>query len=280
MFASSDHNENIFNIIPPKFQSMPKQPMHRSSSSGKLPPTASTFHQYKGGLPSNSNIAGDAVGKPVTDKAHAGFGMQMGSYKNNPNAYMKKMAKSYSVPGLAEVKRTNPDQLKPKTLHPSSKAGGGPPRRDEIPVMNLVTSKNFIVANAVETILAAPKKVTEGAKDYLKKEDYGKVPKYLNHIRNDIEAEYDYIRQLEQQRMDDDGPQVRDMDEQERQHIINGLKAKWESVNTDYQGGTHVTSLDTMGKKKRKEKHEAELAQIEKDIEKMSKRGIHIDQNA
>merc|ERR1719149_224438 len=101
------------------------------------------------------------------------------------------MAKSYSVPGLAEVKRTNPDQLKPKTLHPSSKAGGGPPRRDEIPVMNLVTSKNFIVANAVETILAAPKKPAQS------KEDYGKVPKYLSQIKNDINDEYEYIRQLQ-----------------------------------------------------------------------------------
>lgn len=31
-------------------------------------------------------------------------------------------------------------------------------------------------------------------KDYLKKEDYGKVPKYLQHIKQDIETEYQYIR--------------------------------------------------------------------------------------
>merc|ERR1712187_985962 len=111
---------------------------------------------------------------------------------------------------------------------------GGVPRHDEAPVMNLVTSKNFIVANAVETILAAPKKVSEGAKDYLHKEDYGKVPKYLSHIKKDIESEYDYIRQLQAQQEDMQRPSVRPLDEQERSSLIEGLKAKWEQVNTEY----------------------------------------------
>merc|ERR1719335_1177908 len=99
--------------------------------------------------------------------------------------------------------------------------------------MNLVSSKNFVVANAVETILAAPKKPAQGAKDYLHKEDYGKVPKYLNHIKQDIDAEYEYIRQLQAQEDD------------EKNGLIMGLKAKWEAVNTDYQATTHLTKLDT-----------------------------------
>lgn len=50
------------------------------------------------------------------------------------------------------------------------------------PIMNLVTSKNFIVANAVEAILAAPKKVPNNDMDFLNKEDFGKVPPYLTKI--------------------------------------------------------------------------------------------------
>jgi len=53
------------------------------------------------------------------------------------------------------------------------------PLRDEKPIMGLVSDKNFIVSNAVENILAAPKLPTSGNKDYLKKKNYGKVPKYL-----------------------------------------------------------------------------------------------------
>lgn len=143
--------------------------------------------------------------------------------------------------------------------------------------MNLVTSKNFIVANAVEVILAAPKKLPEGSRDYLKKEDYGKIPKYLSHIKKDIDAEYEYIRQLQQQREQEEADRMRPLLEDERHHLIEGLKTKWESVNTAYQGGTHITKLDTMGKMKRKERHEAELSQIEKDIEKLSKKNIIIN---
>merc|ERR1719456_97213 len=110
----------------------------------------------------------------------------------------------------------------------------GPPARDEKPVMNLVTSKNFIVANAVETILAAPKKLPEGSKDYLGKDDYGKVPKYLQFIKKDIEAEYDYIRQLQAQEEEARNSEVRQLSDDERQGLIDGLKAKWEQVNTEY----------------------------------------------
>ena len=53
------------------------------------------------------------------------------------------------------------------------------PKMDEKPIMGLVSDKNFIVSNAVENILAAPKLPVSTDKDYLKKKNYGKVPKYL-----------------------------------------------------------------------------------------------------
>jgi hypothetical protein len=53
------------------------------------------------------------------------------------------------------------------------------PKKDEKPIMGLVSDKNFIVSNAVENILAAPKLPVNNNKDYLKKNTYGRVPKYL-----------------------------------------------------------------------------------------------------
>jgi len=143
--------------------------------------------------------------------------------------------------------------------------------------MNLVSSKNFIVSNAVETILAAPRKTSKGAKDYLHKEDYGKVPKYLDHIKQDIDAEYEYIRQLQAQEEEQRNSQTRLLTDEEKHGLMQGLKAKWEMINTDYQAITHLTVLDTMGKVKRKEKYEAQLAQTEKDIEKLNKKNIYVD---
>merc|ERR1719265_2744049 len=124
------------------------------------------------------------------------MGQAPGSARSNPTDYMKRNAKTTTVQTLKEVKRNQPNLLQPSELKPKLKPDV--PKKTDLPAMNLVTSKNFVVANAVETILAAPKKVSQGAKEYLSKEDYGKVPKYLKHIDNDIDAEYNYIASLQQ----------------------------------------------------------------------------------
>merc|ERR1719460_998374 len=202
------------------------------------------------------------------------MGKPPGALRSVPSDYMKKNAATSKVQTLNEVKKAQPHLLQPTELKPKLKPDV--PKTSDMPVMNLVTSKNFVVANAVETILAAPKKVTSAAKDYLQKDDYGKVPKYLKNIQNDIEAEYDYIRMLQEQEEQEAASQHRTMPEGERIAILNGLKAKWEAVNTEFQGAAHLTVLDSSGKIYRKEKWESQLAQIEKDIEKLNKKNIVI----
>merc|ERR1719337_749965 len=137
------------------------------------------------------------------------MGKPRGTLKSNPSDYMKKNNATSKVQTLSEVKRTQPSLLQPSELKPKLKPDV--PKTSDMPVMNLVTSKNFVVANVVETILAAPKKVSQGAKDYLSKEDYGKVPKYLKNIKQDIDAEYEYIQQLQE------------MEEQEQNSHSRGL---------------------------------------------------------
>jgi len=51
-------------------------------------------------------------------------------------------------------------------------------------------------------------------------------------------------------------------------------------VHRQYQEITHVQKMDTIGLKKKKEGCEAELAQLEKDIEKLSKNYIFVDTTA
>merc|ERR1719213_604265 len=154
------------------------------------------------------------------------MGKAPGALRNVPNDFMKKNANTTKVQTLTEVKRAAPHLLQPSELKPKLKPDV--PKTSDMPVMNLVTSKNFVVANAVETILAAPKKVTSQAKDYLSKEDYAKVPKYLKNIKQDIQAEYDYIRMLQEQEEQEMASQMRQLPEDEKQQLISGLKAKWE----------------------------------------------------
>lgn len=67
------------------------------------------------------------------------------------------------------------------------------------------------------------------------------------------------------------------LDEQERNELIAALKKKWEVVHKEYQTLTHKGKLDTLGIKNKKESCEKELAQLEKDIAKLSKNFIFVD---
>jgi hypothetical protein len=254
------HGESIYNIVPPKEIEQQKLPMYRSQHNPLLPPTNTSFGGAQTSHPVCMNIAGDTRGRIVPTKAGRTFGQPKGSYSSLPNNYMKKNSSTSKIQTLSEVRRSAPNLLQPSSL--KAKLKPDVPKTSDAPVMNLVTSKNFVVANAVETILAAPKKVTTQAKDYLNKDDYGKVPKYLKNIKNDIEAEYDYIRMLQEQEEEEAASQHRTMPEEERIAILNGLKAKWEAVNTEFQGAAHLTVLDSSGKIYRKEKWESQLAQI------------------
>lgn len=57
-----------------------------------------------------------------------------------------------------------------------------------------------------------------------------------------------------------------------RQSIINGLKLNWEDLHHQYQGLSVVT--DTAPKKARKESLEAQMKQLERDIETMEKHKV------
>lgn len=179
------------------------------------------------------------------------------------------------MPSLPEIKHNKPELLQPSKLRTKNKPQI--PKLEDKPIMNLVSGKNFVVANAVEVILAAPKRPSMTSKDYLHKEDYGMVPRYLKSIKKDIAAEYEYMRQM--QSPEEESP-VRLMTDDEKAGLMQGLKAKWEMVNSEYQSITHMTKLDTVGKVKRKEGYEAELAQIEKDIEKLNRKTIFVDRSS
>lgn len=271
-FDPYDHGESIYNIIPPTEVKQEKPPMYRSRHKPTVPPSCSTFGTEGSSHPLSKNMAGELNERLVPSKACRTMGKAPGTSKNAPTDYMKSGTRVGKVAPLKDVKEAQPHLLKPTQLKPKLKPDV--PRKEEVPVMNLVTSKNFVVANAVEAILAAPKKVSQGAKEYLHKEDYGKVPKYLKHIKSDIEAEYDYIRQLQQSEAEAISSQLRPLGEEERLALIEGLKKKWETVNSEYQASTHLTKLDSIGKIKRKEKCEAEIQQIEKDIERLNRRNI------
>jgi len=64
--------------------------------------------------------------------------------------------------------------------------------------------------------------------------------------------------------------------EDEREELLEALKAKWDDVNEEYQKLAHQTistSNATIGQVRKKEQCERQLDQLEKDIERLSKKG-------
>jgi len=190
--------------------------------------------------------------------------------------YLKKHEKEPQLPQKEAFKY--PDDSRKKPAVPTNK---------DTPLMGLKTTKNFISTNAVENITAVPKLPAKKFVDtrggdtqnlipsgyepvYVHKKDFGEVPVYLSKRKEEVkraQEEYDqYI--AEQIRR----TALRQLTPEERQAIVDGLKANWEDIQDQYQGLSVVT--DTAPKKNRKERMEAQMKQLERDIEMFDKHKI------
>jgi hypothetical protein len=120
--------ESIYNLIPtPQFR--PEKPsLYRSQTDGRVAPG-----QFELGV--------------KTKKPHATFGKPNGASTNRPDTFTRAHGKEPVLP-----EPTKPTKSKEKTKPPVPKA-------NEKPVMGLSSNKNYITANAVETILSKPQKV-------------------------------------------------------------------------------------------------------------------------
>ena len=101
-------------------------------------------------------------------------------------------------------------------------------------------------------------------------QDFGKTPEYLSRRKDEMrkaQEEYDaYVAEHFRRGA------MRKLTEEERNEILGGLKANWEYLHHEYQGLSVVT--DTAPKKNRKERMEAEMKQLERDIETIEKHRV------
>lgn len=101
-------------------------------------------------------------------------------------------------------------------------------------------------------------------------QEFGDVPAYLIKRKEEIaraQGEYDaYVAESFRRGA------MAQLGEQERAAILNGLKYNWEQLHHEYQGLSVVT--DTAPKKAHKERMEAEMKQLERDIEIIEKHNV------
>ena len=124
-----------------------------------------------------------------------------------------------------------------------------------------------MTSNAVDVILAPARRRAPQPSRYIDKADFGKIPKYIERIKKDIEKENHQRMKLQEESDAAERAKRRLFTREEREAVIADLKARWTRVNSDYQRMTHMTVLDTIGKVHRKEKYESELKQLEGDME-------------
>ena len=201
-----------------------------------------------------------------------------------PGRYPPPDTKNFLKKQEKESKKTTVNDLEGDLARKSREMARKPavPRRDERPVMGSKTEKNFIKSNAIENINANAKKSEPKYVDapsgsthplvpsglvpkYVVKKEYGKVPGYLEKRKEEqtlAQESYDQFV-LEQQK----SGALKQLSEKDRQAVIEGLKKNWEDLYKQYQGLSVVT--DTAPKKARKERLEADMKRLEKDIEVM-----------
>ena len=141
---------------------------------------------------------------------------------------------------------------------------------------NKCTLNNNDNSDNTNSYHVVPKSTVSKELNYLKKEDYGKVPEYLTKVREEIQRENDMIDRCVEMQMgmaDKEPENFEEMSDFERQDLILSLKDKWDAVNARYQKITHLVQLDNNCQIRRKEQLEAELRTLETDIKYLSQPG-------
>jgi hypothetical protein len=188
-----------------------------------------------------------------------------------PDDFLKAHQKEFKLPAQTE---------RSQEAHREKKKPSVPDPVKDRPLLGIKTNKNFISQNAVDTIMAVPKKPERNVVDtrkgdkfsldpsgmapvYVKKKDFGSVPGYLLQKREESEKarqEYEnYMAEYYKRGA------LRTMSEEEREAILNGLKQNWDELHKAYQSLSVVT--DTIPKRMKKEKLENEMKLLEKDID-------------
>lgn len=190
-----------------------------------------------------------------------------------PNEYLKAHEKEFKLPEKSS--QSTGKEESNQTRRPPV-----PHQVNDRPLLGIKTNKNFISQNAIDAIMAVPKKPERNMVDtrrgdkfnldpsgmypvYIKKRDFGSVPNYIIARKEEsVRAKEEYEAYMNEYFKKG---ALRTMSDDEREAILTGLKKNWDDLHHKYQALSVVT--DTIPKKIKKEKLESEMKTLEKDIE-------------
>ncbi|XP_054622052.1 enkurin isoform X2 [Dunckerocampus dactyliophorus] len=181
----------------------------------------------------------------------------------SPDKYLKKHSKEAQLPEKKEGCRRTCTAKKPPI-----------PSRTEHPPMGIHTQRNFMKTTTAAPMKPQPASVdtNRGHKEllehsglipkYIKKKDYGQVPEYLQQRSEEKQINVEkYNRYLKEQM---ELGAMKQLSDEERQLNLQSLKRTWAELHQEYQ--RLPLFIDTLLRKTRKERLEAEMQQLEGDI--------------
>jgi len=268
-------NESIYNLIAVKETVPPKPELYRSKFPGNAAPTGSTFGAATTSTVGVTNLRGAMAYSGSRDHVlnSATLGpAQDGGRKPRPDMFLKSKSGTKALAKATKFSYPEQEDERKPAL----------PKKEDAPTMGLRSTKNFVVSNALENILSESNtKNTKTSAETAKHAEFGKIPQYLTAVKKQINDEYTAIAAMKEeresaQRHNAQTTEIELLPETERVSLLNAMKQKWERINSEYQQMTHLVALDTISKIKRKERFEAELSRLERDIQRFSKKHVFI----
>jgi hypothetical protein len=251
-------NESIYNLIPDPYVEAEKSPRHTSkfkNSSVRLPvPSYTTF-------PTKDPVDGTAAN--LFRRSGANMGKVVGPEIDPRRFLTKGNGTKFAVAPVQKEKF----YTKPPIVVAEDK-----------PVMGLHSEKDFVRSNAVEIANMATKGRKAEAARPTDRTSFGKVPKYLESVKNELNGERQYqnaIRESEEKRMVEAKQQfVHQMSEEQRQQLLAQLKQRWEEKHRLFL--SIPFARDTMMQIARKEAIEQDLKELETALARLEKKVVYI----
>jgi hypothetical protein len=163
-------------------------------------------------------------------------------------------------------------EIRPQTSHEPCTLRRPPvPKHDELSEIMHGGEKNFKRINieraksAAPRGFAGPKCFEQTPPSYVHKEKFGKVPRYLNRMNEQIRLlqERNLKEQQERERKEQN-KKVRVISQEEKNKLLEGLKHNWHKLQEEYQKMPLL--IDSVPKTIRKTKLENNLKSLESDI--------------
>lgn len=229
--------ENVYNLIPREEVQPEKPELYQSTN------RAAVKAEYE-----RSKASGKLFGPP-------------GNRKPDPKQFTKKGDGLAKRPAAKVALSTQP--LTQTVLAPGMEPRPAPskyvPRHNETARLAPRTKKNFVKDNYTTAIKGPGRKSSHDKATF---KGTGKVPAYITKRKSELKQEQEMQATLRAEADNDTGLTL--MPEDERQSLLQGLKANHTSLQKAYLGLSVI--VDTIPKKDKKQQMERQLADLEKDI--------------